>query len=353
VLAERPSLCDLKYKRVYEMSLKARCTYLSFIYLALMQAIAAQEQDQTCSTSLELELAQRFQAAFDAKKKEGKPIYGCDDRKNFYDPTLTEHERNAAQATAVLIYRNQLERANLQQNRWNIQPRAGARKLCSPEEAVEAKSVAPERFWDEPLPGKCSSFKVSKRWMATAGHCIETQNECSKMAFVFGFHMTKAEDTPDKSIPSDRIYRCVRIIDRQKTDDSDWLIVEVERDIKAPLVKIRTKSTKPTLKAGTQLTVVGYPLGLPVKIAGGAQVAEIHRRYLTANLDTYHGNSGSAVLNSERLKEGELLAEGILVRGDADFEPESTCALSRKCPREGCRNEDVTLASEFVRVLNK
>jgi V8-like Glu-specific endopeptidase len=180
-----------------------------------------------------------------------------------------------------------------------------------------------------------------------------TADDCSNTAFVFGFHMTKEDDTPDKSVPANRIYRCMRIVAGQKTADSDWRIVEVDRDIDAPQVTVRTAGTKPPLKTGTSLTVVGYPLGLPVKIAGGAQVSDIRQKYLTANLDTYHGNSGSVVFNSDKLKEGELLAEGILVRGDADFEPGKPCALSRKCPAQGCRKEDVTLTSEFARVLKK
>jgi V8-like Glu-specific endopeptidase len=94
-------------------------------------------------------------------------------------------------------------------------------------------------------------------------------------------------------------------------------------------------------------------LGLPVKIAGGADVAEIRKRYFTANLDTYHGNSGSLVLNSDSLKRGQLLAEGILVRGEDDFQESKSCGLSKSCPADGCRKEDVTLTSEFARILKK
>jgi hypothetical protein len=334
-----------------EMFPRAGCVGLSLLCLALSMPSKASAQD--CPTALEPKLAQRFQAAIDAKKAEFRPIYGCDDRRNYYDPTLTEHERRAAQATAVLLFRDQLQSADAQQARWDIMPRPRATKLCSPEQAVELNSPAPERFWDEPLPGNCSGFKVGDRRMATAGHCIMTKEDCSKTAFVFGFHMTKEDDKPDKSIPSDRIYRCVRIVAGQKTADSDWRIVEVDRVINAPQVEVRTASMRPLLKPGTPLTVVGYPLGLPVKIAGGAQVIDMRQRYLTANLDTYHANSGSVVVNGDKLKQGQLLAEGILVRGDDDFEPDKPCALSKKCPAQGCRKEDVTLASEFARVLKK
>ncbi|QJP14613.1 trypsin-like peptidase domain-containing protein [Starkeya sp. ORNL1] len=310
-------------------------------------------QAQSCPDVLEPTLKRRFDAALAAKDTEAKPIYGCDDRRNFYDPVLTEHERKAAQATAVLVSRGQLKSADEQKTKWYLQPRPDALKLCSPEDAVANNRLAPERFWDEPLPGNCSAFKVGKRWMATAGHCIKTRQQCSDTAFVFGFHMREENDAPDKGIPSERIYRCVKIIAGEYSGDSDWRIVEVDRDINGPQVDIRTKTTTSPPRKGTALTVVGYPLGLPVKIAGGADVHEIHKRYLTANLDTYHGSSGSVVLNSDRLKQGQLLAEGILVRGETDFVPGLTCSFSEKCPGDGCRREDVTLTSEFAHILKK
>jgi hypothetical protein len=92
--------------------------------------------------------------------------------------------------------------------------------------------------------------------------------------------------------------------------------------------------------------VVGHPSGLPVTIAGGATV-QLHRQtFFQADLDTYQGNSGSPVFNGDRLRAGELFVEGILVRGEVDFEQDTPCLLSRRCPLfKGCRGEDVTYAS--------
>ena len=56
-----------------------------------------------------------------------------------------------------------------------------------------------------------------------------------------------------------------------------------------------------------------------------------------ANLDTYGGNSGSAVFNA---KTG--LVEGILVRGEQDYVQKGDCRVSNVCPADGCRGEDVT-----------
>ena len=63
----------------------------------------------------------------------------------------------------------------------------------------------------------------------------------------------------------------------------------------------------------------------------------------TANLDTYGGNSGSPVFNSETHE-----VEGILVRGDTDFVPLGKCMVSAVCPTNGCIGEDCTRVSEFL-----
>ncbi len=62
------------------------------------------------------------------------------------------------------------------------------------------------------------------------------------------------------------------------------------------------------------LVVIGRPSGLPTKVADGAQVRSVNDVFLVANLDTYGGNSGSAVFNAVT-----GVVEGILVRGDTDY----------------------------------
>ncbi|MEI8190645.1 MAG: hypothetical protein WCI75_13115 [candidate division NC10 bacterium] len=62
--------------------------------------------------------------------------------------------------------------------------------------------------------------------------------------------------------------------------------------------------------------------------------------YFVANLDTYGGNSGSAVFSATT-----GLVEGILVRGENDYVWKGGCRVSNRCPADGCRGEDVTKVS--------
>ncbi|HZO10808.1 MAG TPA: hypothetical protein VFB48_01705, partial [Nitrososphaeraceae archaeon] len=94
--------------------------------------------------------------------------------------------------------------------------------------------------------------------------------------------------------------------------------------------------------------VIGHPVGLPLKYAAGAQVRDNQSDlYIVCNLDTYGGNSGSPVINDD----DPLEIEGILVRGDTDFNQVGNCQRSNVCPNTGCRGEDVTRATEFANNL--
>ena len=68
--------------------------------------------------------------------------------------------------------------------------------------------------------------------------------------------------------------------------------------------------------------------------------------YFVANLDTYGGNSGSAVFNATSGK-----VEGILVRGENDYVWRGSCRVSNKCPADGCRGEDVTKVSALMDII--
>lgn len=267
-----------------------------------------------------------------------KVIYGPDDRRNYFETTVTQNQRLAADATAVLV------------SRFALSTSDGGKTYSLPSQG--ARLCATEKFSDEPAPGFCSGFKVADDLIATAGHCIRTQISCDQTSFVFGFGMDAADDQPELSILGENVYQCTEIIDGELggSDQSDWRVLRVDRPISAPAVQIRT-SSMPGITAGAKLTVVGYPMGLPVKIADNASVRGLDAAFLVANLDTYGGNSGSAVFNSAALGTGDLLVEGILVRGEDDFAQLSPCRTSKRCPDAGCRGEDVTYAFKIEGAL--
>ncbi|AWJ85173.1 endopeptidase [Azospirillum sp. TSH58] len=288
---------------------------------------------------------------------ESKAIYGGDDRKNYGHSRTTPNQRRAADATAALVNAaNVLARADGQfydLPGGNVLDGPSGRGLCTPKQAESLKEPE-EPFWDEPNPAFCSGFKVGRNLIATAGHCIRDQESCNNTRFVFGFYKTNDKPQPEQGIAAKNVYKCEKIVggELEPGIGSDWRIVQVDREIDAPQVTIRASSSPP-INVGEGVTVIGYPLGLPVKIADGAAVRSLNakRGFFVANLDTYQGNSGSAVFNTARLSQGELLIEGILVRGENDFKINSPCFISKRCPIDGCRGEDVTLANRLEKAL--
>ena len=66
----------------------------------------------------------------------------------------------------------------------------------------------------------------------------------------------------------------------------------------------------------------------------------MHGKYFSANLDTYGGNSGSAVFNANT-----GVVEGILVRGATDYVSDPSqggCRVSNILGKHAGKGEDVT-----------
>ncbi len=209
-----------------------------------------------------------------------------------------------------------------------------------------------ERFSDQPNPGNCSGFLVAPDLVVTAGHCIYLRGQengeigCSDYSYVFDFHKGKIEDG---LISKEKVYSCKKVLNI-KLDGSnkqDFALIQLDRPVtdRAP-VKFRTEGK---VEAGAPLVVIGAPSGLPTKIAGGAVVNDNENEvYFEANLDTFGGNSGSAVFNADT---GEV--EGILVRGATDYVMDWSrfCRVVNKCDgidNSGfrCMGEEVTRISQ-------
>ena len=199
-----------------------------------------------------------------------------------------------------------------------------------------------EPFRDQRSGAFCSGSLVAPDIIMTAGHCVTSEDNCKNIKFVFGFSISKQGGETPSSVPATEVYGCAQLIGRdQQNSGADWSLIKLDRAVSnhAPL---KINRSGPPAK-GTPLVVIGHPAGLPTKVAGGATVRESDKGgYFTANLDTYGGNSGSAVFNAVT---GQI--EGILVRGEQDFTYDSArqCRKSNVCPADGCRGEDVTLVS--------
>ena len=193
-----------------------------------------------------------------------------------------------------------------------------------------------EPFFEQGSGAFCSASLVAPDVIMTAGHCVTTAEECAGIKFVFGFAI-KSQGGETDSVPASEVYGCKELIGRQQINDgADWALVRLDRPV-AGHVPLKLDLTG-TVAKGDEVLVIGHPSGLPTKIAGGAHVRDASNDgFFVANLDTYGGNSGSAVFNATT-----GLVEGVLVRGETDFVTKGGCQVSNVCPVDGCRGEDVT-----------
>jgi len=255
-------------------------------------------------------------------------IYGADGRQDYYevqDPSW----QASADSTVALI-----RAADLTDNN-------GITSIVTVPYGQVYQLCPSEKYWDQRSVAVCSGFLATSDEVVTAGHCIASQADCDNTRMVLGYKITDPANPPS-SVPTDQVYKCAQIIHTVSVaTGEDFAVVKLDRPVtQVPPLNFRTSGT---ISVGDPLHVIGYPYGLPVKLAGGANVRALQSQFFTANLDTYGGNSGSAVFNSVT---GEV--EGVLVRGENDFVFQGNCRVSNRCPDDGCRGEDVTL---FERIL--
>ncbi len=258
-----------------------------------------------------------------------KVIYGADNR------VLAEESNNdfyqkLAQSTAV-----QIKNSNLQVIKDGESYSVDPTKL----EDGFAKVCADEEFSQMTNAGNCSGFLVGEDLLVTAGHCIPSESACEGAKWAFNYQQNVLSETGNVLDGKD-VYSCAKIInqDLDNFSKNDFALIQLDRKVEGrePL-KFRTEGK---VETGTELVVIGHPSGLPTIIADGAYVRENDNDfYFVANTDTFGGNSGSAVFNAET-----GVVEGILVRGEKDYEydAEAGCNRPKKCENDECRGEDIT-----------
>ncbi len=266
-------------------------------------------------------------------------IYGEDNRKDLYQETDSAFLR-LADSTVALMERDKLHVQGAT-TAIDVTQYGAERGLCRD-----------EPFFTQSTGAFCSGSLVAPNLVLTAGHCIREES-CKDAAFVFGYAVHQQALPFVESVRSEDVYFCKEVVTRkEESEGPDYALVLLDRVVAdhAPL-PIRREGTP---EVGEELVVIGHPSGLPTKISAGATVRTLDAGgYLVANLDTYGGNSGSAVFNTQT-----GLIEGVLVRGETDFReresPGESCTESNRCENNGCRGEDVTLISEvaaFIPVL--
>lgn len=193
-----------------------------------------------------------------------------------------------------------------------------------------------ERFGEQTsVPTRCSGFLVSPDLGVTAGHCVSPlaiKDFCKNYFIVFDYRMQPDGRAPLR-LGKSSVYACDRIAalafdPNGRTDD--YAVLHFSRRVKhRPALKYR-KTGKIADRAA--VFMIGYPRGLAEKFSLDRKISSNKDpSYFSADLDCFHGNSGSPVFNSRTLR-----VEGIFVRGEGDF--------------PGSNNSNPQMIGDFVHV---
>lgn len=256
-----------------------------------------------------------------------KIIYGEDNRHDIYtyqDQSIVELSRS----TVALVRKSDI--------RWD------GKFYNIPFQSLEAKMslCTQERFFNQPTAAFCSGFLIAPNKIMTAGHCIENLDDCEKTAFIFDYRMANKDQYFGK-FPN--IYLCKKVLGQSKNNNGvDFAIIEIDEEVpdRTPL----TLSTNTEIAVNDPVFTIGHPSGLPAKITDNGHIRNIkyNEGYFVTNLDTYGGNSGSAVFNARTHE-----VEGILVRGDTDYLTiNNKCRSSNRVGNQEGKGESVTLITQ-------
>lgn len=255
-------------------------------------------------------------------------IQGADDRTHL---TPSSPLRALGQATAVGVLNSMIEENSY--GRFTLDAKPLDKFVCKD-----------EKFSADPTNAyACSGFLVGPDLLVTAGHCAsntgEVRNEekmhCEAYGWLFDFQSDDFGRTQLAGITADRFYRCKKIIFAVVDEAApfrDFALIQLDRPVtgRKPL---NLAAEEPRL--GDALHMIGYPFGTPMKLSRNAEVKTNVRsnQILLASLDTFEGNSGSAVFNAEN----EVV--GILVGGtptQSFFQKQGeSCYRYNRCDEKG------------------
>jgi len=236
-------------------------------------------------------------------------VYGTDDRVEVYEAPSGPIRTVAEQAVAIQMDDTSIDETDPAHVVVTYARTLGeAQNLC-----------AGQRFADQIEPGYCSGTLIDDRHILTAGHCMAAASDCSPSTiWVLGLRYASAGVLAP--LTSDDVYRCSRVLAYTDDGSHDYSVVELDRPVvgHAPAV---VSGAPPAL--GSDLTLIGHPNGIPMKVAAGGVVTSLapDGSFGEGTVDAFAGNSGSGIFNDV----GQLVA--VLDSGNDDYVSSGGCFI--------------------------
>lgn len=199
-------------------------------------------------------------------------------------------------------------------------------------------------FGQEPVLAECSGVLVAPDLVLTAGHCVDSAEQCASHYVVFNYAVNREGAL---MLRASDIFECGEVLAREV---SEWGATEVYDHALLRLasearrrrrVRVRTSP----LETGESVVLLGNGQGLPTKIDEGVVISpgEKARDFFAAQIDNFEKGSGSPVFDLD----GRLL--GIAVRGGVDYDTKDTCYRIRRVEGASGLSEHISYADTALR----
>lgn len=245
---------------------------------------------------LALLITRNTHADFDALKV----VYGDDDRYELFEK---KKWAETASSVGLMVSKDRIENSNSPLRSFNSPTLETKYGLCSD-----------QRFVSQPSLGTCSGFLIAPDLLLTAGHCIERNYDCENNYWVFDFVLDQRNGIP-KYIKNKDIYECKQIISQSfqvmEENEPDYTLIRLSRVTNRKSLKLSTTNLP---KVGDNVVLLGYPNGIPLKVADSAFVTKVKKARVYTNVDAFKSNSGGPIIDE---KSGLVI--GILVNGENDY----------------------------------
>jgi hypothetical protein len=252
-------------------------------------------------------------------------LYGQDDRLDLFEVNDIQVKNQARALAAIILNKNLIfenDKILLQ-----TQVYGKSQNLC-----------LDEKFYNQPAIANCTGFLVGKDLILTAGHCFKIL-PCESFSFVFDYQMTSPGNI-QLALNKNQVFQCQEILAIENEGSQDFALVRLKHKIEdRPILKLNTE--KP-ISLMDSLYLLGFPSGLPLKadLNKNPRSINIEKGFFSTEFDAFGANSGSPVINHQTLQ-----VQGVLVRGEYDFEWDNTtnCRRVKKCPPGTCKGEEAQI----------
>eukprot|EP00299_Pterocystis_sp_00344_P011931 c5646_g1_i1.p1 GENE.c5646_g1_i1~~c5646_g1_i1.p1 ORF type:complete len:345 (-),score=69.26 c5646_g1_i1:25-1059(-) len=207
-----------------------------------------------------------------------------------------------------------------------------------------------EAFSSQPTAAYCSGTLIAPNLVVTAGHCLESNLDCLSMRLVFDYYYTSDGELAD--VTTDSVYNCVdyiRELSETDTKKRDYAVIRLDRDVTGDREPVEVSDSGSDVSVNDLYDMIGFPSGLPAKILSNfpLRAVDATKGTFLGSPDTFAGNSGSGVFDSNGLH------VGILVEGETDYvDTAGGCAVVNDCGQDECSGETSTLTYIAVKALS-